>query len=115
MLRGRIKRIGGVFTSELYLKSTGFTTSPQSTYWTKLIYLTRGEALLDPVLTNAEESIRQAKIGGSLGHSDHALVEFMILKNADLAKSKSQDPELQESKILAAQGTAEWDSLGNCP
>ena len=49
---------------------------------------TRGEALLDLVLTNAEESIREVKIGGSLGCSDHALVEFVILKNAGLAKSR---------------------------
>ena len=51
---------------------------------------TRGEALLDLVLTNAEESIREVKIGGSLGCSDHALVEFVILKNAGLAKSRAR-------------------------
>ena len=51
---------------------------------------TRGEALLDLVLTNAEESIRDVKIGGSLGCSDHALVEFVILKNAGLAKSRAR-------------------------
>ncbi len=50
---------------------------------------TRGEALLDLVLTNAEESVREVKIGGSLGCSDHALVEFVILKNAGLAKSRA--------------------------
>ena len=51
---------------------------------------TRGEALLDLVLTNAEESIREVKIGGSLGCSDHALVEFVISKNVDLAKSRAR-------------------------
>ena len=51
---------------------------------------TRGEDLLDLVLTNAEESIREVKIGGSLGCSDHALVEFVILKNAGLAKSRDR-------------------------
>ena len=51
---------------------------------------TRGEALLDLVLTNEEESIREVKIGGSLGCSDHALVEFVILKNAGLAKSRAR-------------------------
>jgi len=51
---------------------------------------TRAEALLGLVLTNAEESIREVKIGGSLGCSDHALVEFVILKNADLAKSRAR-------------------------
>lgn len=51
--------------------------------------LTRQEALLDLVLTN-EDSIRDTKIGGSLGCSDHALVEFVILKNAGLAKSRAK-------------------------
>ena len=37
---------------------------------------TRGEALLDLVLTYAEESIREVKIGGSLGCSGHALVSL---------------------------------------
>ena len=35
---------------------------------------TQGEALLDLVLTNAGESIREVKTGDSLGCSDHALV-----------------------------------------
>lgn len=39
---------------------------------------TRGEALLDLVLASAEELIKQAKVGGSLGCSDSALVEFVI-------------------------------------
>ena len=42
---------------------------------------TRGEALLDLVLTVRgvqEESIREVKIGRSLGCSDHTLVEFVI-------------------------------------
>ena len=51
---------------------------------------TRGEALLDWVLINEEESIREVKIGGSLGCSDHTLVEFVILKNVGLAKSRAR-------------------------
>ena len=43
---------------------------------------TRGEALLDWVLINEEESIREVKIGGSLGCSDHALVEFVKIGRA---------------------------------
>jgi len=42
------------------------------------------------VLTNAEESIREVKIGGSLGCSAHALVEFVILKNAGPTKSRAR-------------------------
>ena len=37
------------------------------------------------MLSNAEESVREVKIGGSLGCGD--LVEFVILKNAGLTKS----------------------------
>ena len=51
---------------------------------------TRGEAILDLVLSNEEESIREVKIRGSLGCSDHALVEFVILKNAGLTKSRAR-------------------------
>ena len=46
--------------------------------------------MLDLVLSSEEESIRDIKIGGSLGCSDHALVEFVILKNAGLAKSRAR-------------------------
>ena len=49
--------------------------------------LTRDEVLLDLVLTSAEEIIKDIKIGGSLGCSDHALVEFMPWRNVSLAKS----------------------------
>jgi len=42
--------------------------------------------LLDLVLTNADEGIREVKIGGSMGCSDHALVDLVIWKNAGLAK-----------------------------
>eukprot|EP00076_Gallus_gallus_P031122 XP_015155904.2 uncharacterized protein LOC107055427 [Gallus gallus] len=47
---------------------------------------TRGEALLDLLLTNAEEIIKDVNVGGSLGCSDHALVEFVISRDVDLAK-----------------------------
>ena len=46
--------------------------------------------MLDLLLTNEEESIRDIRIGGRLGCSDHALVEFLILKNASLAKSRAR-------------------------
>ena len=47
---------------------------------------TRGEVLLDLLLTNAEEIIKDVNVGGSLGCSDHALVKFVILRNVGLAK-----------------------------
>jgi len=48
----------------------------------------RDEALLDLSLTNAEEIIKEAKIGSSLGCSDYALIEFMISSNRSPAKSR---------------------------
>lgn len=47
---------------------------------------TRGEALLDLLLTNAEEIIKDVNVEGSLGCSNHALVEFVISRDVGLAK-----------------------------
>ncbi|TRZ07132.1 hypothetical protein HGM15179_019976, partial [Zosterops borbonicus] len=48
----------------------------------------RGEVLLDLMLTNADELIKEVKTGGSLGCSNGALVEFMISRTMGLAKRK---------------------------
>ena len=48
---------------------------------------TRGEALLDVVLTNTEEIIKDIKIGSSLGCSNCAVVQSVISRSAYLAKS----------------------------
>ena len=42
------------------------------------------------MLTSAEYSIGEFKIGGNLGCSDHALVEFEIWRNAGLTKSRAR-------------------------
>ena len=60
---------------------------------------TRTEALLDLVLTNAEERVREVKTGGSLGCSDHALLEFLILKNVGLAKSRDRTLYFRRAKF----------------
>lgn len=53
----------------------------------------RTEALLEPVvLTSADELIKAIRIGGSLGRSNQALVEFVI--------SRSVSPVRTEVKIL---------------
>ena len=41
----------------------------------------RGDVILDLLVTNASELIGGVKIGGSLGCSDHALVEFAVLRD----------------------------------
>ena len=43
--------------------------------------------MLDLVLISAEKIVKDIKIRGSLGCRDHVLLEFVILKNVDLAKS----------------------------
>ena len=43
--------------------------------------------MLDVLLAIVEDIIKGIKVGGSLGCSDHALVEFVISRNVGLAKS----------------------------
>jgi len=47
---------------------------------------TRGDAILD-LISDASELISDVKTGGSLGCSDHALVEFIVLR--DIGKARS--------------------------
>lgn len=56
---------------------------------------TRVEALLDLLLTSAEEMIKGVNAGDSLGCSDHALVEFMISRNVGLAKCGVRTPNFR--------------------
>jgi len=42
---------------------------------------TRGDAILDLLVTNKSELIGDVKTGGSLGCSDHAPVEFIVLRD----------------------------------
>lgn len=49
---------------------------------------TREKAFLDLVLTDVDDLIKEVKIGGSLCCSDHALIQFVILRDVSLAKSK---------------------------
>lgn len=50
--------------------------------------LTRDETLLDLLLTILKEIVKDIKNGGSLRCSNHALFEFVILRNIGLAKSR---------------------------
>ena len=49
---------------------------------------TRGDALLNLLLTNGNQFSKEIEIGGSLGCSDHALVEFVIPRNVGLSRSR---------------------------
>jgi len=70
--------------------------------------------LLDLLLTSAEEIIKGIKGGGSLGCSDCALVEFVILRNVDLTKSGIRNLNFGRAnfrlfKALLAE--ISWDSV----
>ena len=47
----------------------------------------------------AEELIKEVKIGGSLGCSDHALVEFMISRNVGLVKNGVRSINFRKSNL----------------
>lgn len=49
---------------------------------------TRGEKLLDQLLTKAEKPIRDVKMGSSPGCSSYSLVEFSILRGTRQIKSR---------------------------
>ena len=51
---------------------------------------TRGGVLLDLILTNKDGFVKEVKVGGSLGCSDHEMVEFKILSGRSKAKGKLQ-------------------------
>lgn len=53
-------------------------------YWTDQIV----EELLDLVLSSVEELIKEVKTGGTLGCSDHALLEFVVSGNKVLVRSR---------------------------
>ncbi|KAK4815748.1 hypothetical protein QYF61_006786 [Mycteria americana] len=63
--------------SHKQLESLGVTDSP-----------TRGDAILDLLVTNTSELTGDVKTGDSLGCSDHALVEFAVLRDMGQVKSK---------------------------
>lgn len=58
-------------------------------FLTKIIdELKRGVALLDLVFTNQEELVRDVKVKGSIGCSDHGLVEFRILRGGSKTETR---------------------------
>ncbi|KAK4825589.1 hypothetical protein QYF61_000678 [Mycteria americana] len=60
---------------------------------------TRGDVILDMLVTNASELISDVKIGGSLGCSDHALVELTVLRDMGQAKSKVRTLNFRKAKF----------------
>ncbi|KAK4823256.1 hypothetical protein QYF61_000223 [Mycteria americana] len=60
---------------------------------------TRGDAILDLLVTNATELIGDIKTGGSLGCSDHALVEFAVLRDMGQVKSKVRNLNFRKAEF----------------
>ncbi|KAK4815291.1 hypothetical protein QYF61_026196 [Mycteria americana] len=60
---------------------------------------TRGDVILDLLVTNTSEQIGDVKIGGSLGCSDRALVEFAVLRDMGQAKSKVRTVNFRKAKF----------------
>ena len=66
---------------------------------------TRGDVILDLLVTDASELI-SVRIGGSLGCSDHALVEFTVLRDMGQAKSKVRTLTFRK-KLSSLQGISQ--------
>ncbi|GAB0203805.1 hypothetical protein GRJ2_002846100 [Grus japonensis] len=54
---------------------------------------------MDLLVTNASKLVRDVKIGGSLGCSDHALVEFAVLRDMGQVKSKVRTLNFRKAKF----------------
>ncbi|KAM6317421.1 uncharacterized protein O3Q21_008449 [Podargus strigoides] len=60
---------------------------------------TQGEAILDLMVTNVSEFIRDVKIGGSLGCSDHALLQFTVLRCMSHMRSTVRTLNFRKTKF----------------
>jgi len=60
---------------------------------------TTGDAILNPLVTNANELRSDVKIGGILGCSEHALVEVAVLRDVGQTKSKVRTLNFRKKKF----------------
>ncbi|PKU46875.1 nedd4-binding protein 2-like 2 [Limosa lapponica baueri] len=60
---------------------------------------TIGDVILDLLVANTSEFIGNVKLGGSLGCSDHALVEFAVLRDICRGKSKVRTLNFRKEKF----------------
>lgn len=60
--------------------------------------LMRADCLLDLTLANKAELVRDVKAGGSLGCSNHEIVDFRIMRGGEKSKKKQDhSPGIQKS------------------
>lgn len=57
-------------------------------------------------VTNAGKLSRDVKIEGSLGCSEHALVEFTVLKDTSQTRNLVRTSNFRRTKILPLQGVS---------
>ena len=60
---------------------------------------TQGDIILDLMVTTVIELTSDIKIGGSLGYSDHALVEFTLLRDTGKARSIVRTLNFRKTKF----------------
>jgi len=67
------------------------------------------------VVTNASELIGDVKIGGSLGCSDHALVELTLLREMEITKSILRTLNFRRANFQLFKEIVRRNSLRNGP
>ena len=70
--------------------------------------------MLDLLITNTEEIIKGINVGGSLGCSDHALVEFVISREVGLAQGGVRILNFGRAKFQLFNGLLAkipWDAV----
>lgn len=78
--------------------------------------LTR-RALLDLLLTNPYDLIREIRIGGSMGCSDHTLIIFMISRGKDWVKNKVKTFNFKKANFHLSKemvNTIPWEGCFTC-
>lgn len=62
-------------------------------------FLLRQNAVLDLLLYDSVEWIGGIRIGGCLGSTDHAMLEFMLLRDTDWQRSKIRKLNFKKDKL----------------
>jgi len=75
---------------------------------------TREDAILDLLVTNTRELISGVKIGGYLGCSDHALVEFTVLSDMGQAKCEVRTLNFRKANFQLFREFVNRTPLGKC-
>ncbi|XP_050791465.1 uncharacterized protein LOC127040991 [Gopherus flavomarginatus] len=73
---------------------------------------TRGETVLDLILTNREELVENLKVEGSLGESDHEIIEFAILRKGRREYSRIETMDFRKAdfgKLRELIGKVPWE------